>query len=106
MKEFDFDSVGKRLPYATPEGFFERAKMQAKSLDAGAQGLHRRRTFIVTRVEIAAAVVLAVCGAAWWAWDYNSLENRYERMLAECSTDVLWEFAYEYDSDSDKTYFY
>ena len=103
MKEFDFDSVGKRMPYALPEGFFEQAKREAVTI--ATRGEQQRRPLFF-KVAIAAAVVLAVCGAAVWFENFNSPENRYERMLAELSSEVLWEYACEYDTIADGEYLY
>ena len=95
MKEVDFDSVGKRLPYSIPEGFIESAKSRALTISARDKRSGMR---ILYRVAIAAAVVLAVCGAAVWLEGYTSPESRYERMLADVSSEVLWEYACEYDT--------
>lgn len=102
MKEFDFDSVGKRLPYNVPEGFFEGAKSKARAI-----GTKRERVGISLfyQIAVAAAVVLAICGAAICLEEFNSPESKYERMLADVSSDVLWEYACEYDT-TDGEYLY
>ena len=104
MREFDFDSVGKRLPYSVPEGFIERAKVQA--VDVAMVGVHPRRQMLPRVVMAAAAVVVAVCGTALWLVERNSPERRYERLLAQTSTEVLWEYACEYDVDTESDMFY
>lgn len=104
MKEFDFKSVGKRMPYSLPEGFLEKAKREALAAAAERNRTHSRP--VLYRVAIAAAVVLAVCGAAVWFEDFNSPESRYERMLADLSSEVLWEYACEYDSVAESEYIY
>ena len=99
MKEFDFNSVGKRMPYSVPEEFFEVAKAQAKD-----RAIRGSRVFrpIIYKVAIAAvAAVLAVCGATVCFELYNSPDRQYERLLAEISTDVLWDYACEYNIDID-----
>ncbi len=112
MKEFDFDNVGKRMPYSVPEEFFEKAKMDAKSAAVGVRGFRHGANKLVVRLAVAATVALAVCGAAFMLEDFNSPTSRYERMLADVSTDVLIEYAYDYDTESeiyeetDSEYFY
>lgn len=57
----DFSSVGKRMPYRVPPGFFERLELQVRAEAA------RRRTMRLARRRIAwggltvAAVVAALC---------------------------------------------
>lgn len=57
----DFSSVGKRMPYRVPPGFFERLELQVRAEAA------RRRTMRLARRRIAwggltvAAVVTALC---------------------------------------------
>ena len=57
----DFSSVGKRMPYREPPGFFERLELQVRAEAA------RRRTMRLARRRIAwggltvAAVVAALC---------------------------------------------
>lgn len=99
MKEFDFNNVGKRMPYRVPEGFFEQAKQRAKSIGEAGGSMRSNMGRMVARVAVAAAVGLAVCGTALWLEDFASPESRYERMLAEVSTDVLWEYSYDYDAE-------
>ena len=107
MKEFDFENVGKRMPYSVPEGFFEEAKRRAGEIAISAQGgVHRGFAPIFGRVAIAATVALALCGAAWWTVDYNSLERRHERLLADISTDLLMELVSEYDPTADESEYY
>ncbi len=101
MKKFDFEDVGKRMPYSVPEGFFERSKRQ--TLCATTE--YRRPVNKSLRWAVAVAVVAMVCCAAWWSMEYNSPEKRYERMLAESSSDILWKFAGEYDSDIEREEF-
>ncbi len=97
MKEFDFNNVGRRMPYDVPEGFFESAKLKAKNLRTERSRSGRVTSPIAIWVTAAAAAILAVCGVALWLEDFNSPESRYERMLADVSTDVLWEYAYNHD---------
>ena len=107
MKEFDFENVGKRMPYSVPEGFFEEAKQRAVAIALPTQSAVRHGFApMFSRVAIAATVVLAVCGAAWWSIDYNSLERRHERLLAEISTDLLMELVSECDVEVEDVEYY
>ena len=97
MREFEFNDVGKRMPYSLPEGFLEEAKSRAKAASVSTQS--SKRMPIVARLAIAASVVVVICGAAMWLGDFYSPEKRYDRLLSDLSSEVLWEFACEYDTD-------
>lgn len=60
-KEFDFNEVGKRTPFRTPEGFFER--MQAETLKRVAEEKRKKKMY---RLKIGVSAVLAtaamICG--------------------------------------------
>ncbi len=100
---FDFQDVGQRMPYTTPEKFFQRAKARAKGIthNRGRTCIH-----IIYKVAVAAAAVVAACGVALWFEDYLSPERQYERLLAQTSTEVLWEYACECDIDAESEIFY
>ena len=60
-KDFDFDEIGKRMPYRTPEGFFENAK--ADILKRADEEKKRLRLYRLRwGVSIALAVAAMVCG--------------------------------------------
>ena len=42
-KEFDFNEVGKRMPFRTPDGFFER--MQAETLKRVAEEKRKKKLY-------------------------------------------------------------
>ena len=60
-KEFDFNEVGKRTPFRTPEGFFGR--MQAETLKRVAEEKRKKKMY---RLKIGVSAVLAtaamICG--------------------------------------------
>lgn len=59
MKEFDFETIGKRTPYRTPEGFFP--KMEEEVMSRVSKGKHRLRLRITIGISTligAAAVAL------------------------------------------------
>ena len=57
-KEFDFENIGKKVPYRAPEGFFEDVQ---KNVLARTQQPHRRRQFLLrlSPVIIATAAVFS-----------------------------------------------
>lgn len=57
-KDFDFDNIGKRTPYRTPENFFEEAQHKILERTVGEQRRNRRLKRIIPAV-IAVAAVLA-----------------------------------------------
>lgn len=57
-KEFDFDDIGKKTPYRTPDNFFE--DMQQKVMERTYGGQHRKRRLqIIFSTAVAAAAILA-----------------------------------------------
>ena len=56
--DFDFDKIGKRVPYRVPEGFFE--EMQQNVMERTKQPM-KRRTYLLrlTPVILATAAVLS-----------------------------------------------
>lgn len=60
-KDFDFKEIGKRIPFRTPEGFFER--MQAETLKRVAEEKRRKKLYRL-RWGISTALVAAamICG--------------------------------------------
>ena len=60
-KEFDFNEIGKRTPFRTPDGFFER--MQAETLKRVSEEKRRKRLYRLRwGVSVALAVAAMVCG--------------------------------------------
>ena len=60
-KEFDFNSIGKRTPFRTPEGFFER--MQAETLSRVAEEKRKKKLYrLKWGVSVALAAAAMVCG--------------------------------------------
>ena len=57
-KDFDFDDIGKRTPYRTPEGFFE--DVQRKVMErAGLKQQRKSHTKLIISTVVAIAAVLA-----------------------------------------------
>ena len=60
-KEFNFNEVGKRTPFRTPDGFFER--MQAETLKRISEEKRKKRLYRLRwGVSVALAVAAMVCG--------------------------------------------
>ena len=60
-KEFDFNEVGKRMPFRTPEGFFER--MQAETLKRVAEEKRKKKLYrLKFGVFVALAMAAMICG--------------------------------------------
>ena len=61
-KNFDFDAIGKRTPYRTPEGFFER--MQAETMKRVAEEKRKKKIYRL-KVGISAALAIAAMVCAF-----------------------------------------
>ena len=60
-KEFDFNSIGKRTPFRTPDGFFER--MQAETMKRVAEEKRQKKLYrLKWGVSVALAIAAMVCG--------------------------------------------
>ena len=60
-KEFDFNEVGKRMPFRTPDGFFER--MQAETLKRVAEEKRKKKLYrLKVGVLVALAMAAMICG--------------------------------------------
>ena len=88
-KEFDFDAVGKRTPFRTPEGFFQR--MQAETLKRVEEEKQIRKfARFKWGVSMALAVAAMVCGFIFFpATPSDGIEPTYEdEWLAQLSDDT------------------
>ena len=64
-KEFDFNSIGKRTPFRTPDGFFER--MQAETMRRVAEEKRKKRLYrLKWGVSVALAIAAMVCGIVFF----------------------------------------
>ena len=64
-KEFDFNSIGKRTPFRTPEGFFER--MQAETMRRVAEEKRKKKLYrLKWGVSVALAIAAMVCGIVFF----------------------------------------
>ena len=62
-KEFDFDDIGKKTPYRTPDNFFEDMQQKVMERTYGRQR-RKRRLQIMFSTAVAAAAILAGEAAA------------------------------------------
>ena len=76
-KDFDFKEIGKRIPFRTPEGFFER--MQAETLKRVAEEKRRKKLYRL-RWGISTALVAAamICGFIFYP---SAPRKRRSRLL-------------------------
>ena len=64
-KDFDFNSIGKRTPFRTPEGFFER--MQAETMKRVAEEKRKKKLYrLKWGVSVALAIAAMVCGIVFF----------------------------------------
>lgn len=61
-KEFDFNRIGKRMPYTAPDGFLDDIERNVLKETGNERVIHTKRRFlgirIVTGTAVAAAIVL------------------------------------------------
>lgn len=57
--DFDFDNIGKRTPYRTPEGFFDEMQRNVMQRTCGEQRRKRRRLAMIISTTVAMAAIFA-----------------------------------------------
>lgn len=97
MKDFEFNDVGKRLPYSVSEDFFDNARRNAKAVGMRPA---RSRNHLV-RMSLAATVALfAICTfIGVYANKKRTLMFRYEQLLERATDDELADMASGYAAD-------
>ena len=77
-KDFDFGAIGKRTPFRTPEGFFER--MQAETMRRVEEEKRRKKLYrLKWGVSMALAIAAMVCGFIFFpATPTDVVEPSYE----------------------------
>ena len=58
-RDFDFDDIGKRMPYKTPESFFEDNRRRILKHTCGEERRVKNRLHIIIPTVLAAAALLA-----------------------------------------------
>lgn len=56
-KDFDFDDIGKRTPYRTPDGFFEEMQRKVRERAGIKERRQTRRNLIISAVVTMAAIL-------------------------------------------------
>lgn len=57
-KDFDFNDIGKKMPYRVPDGFFEQAQQQVMERTGTVERRNPHRIKLIVSATLAAAVVL------------------------------------------------
>lgn len=98
MKDFEFNDVGKRLPYSVSEDFFDNARRNAKAvgMKPARSGNHLLRVSLVT----ATVAVFAICTfIGVYANKKRTLMFRYEQLLERATDEELADMASGYAED-------
>ncbi|MBP3483071.1 MAG: hypothetical protein J6K28_06745 [Alistipes sp.] len=104
MKEFDFNEVGRRMPYSVPEGFFEKAEQNAYAAIADGTARHRPRIMRSTMAIASAATVFigaTVLGIHTFR-DRQTVtdpQQQYCLLLTEVSDNTVEEISANYMED-------
>ena len=94
-KDFDFDEIGKRTPYRTPEGFFEN--VQTKIMKRAGEEKKRRRILNIRMgISVALAVAAMICGFVFF--------SKAPKELPEHGMDAVWVAFGEMGSDAMDVY--
>lgn len=108
-KDFDFKAMGKRTPFRTPEGFFEKAKADILTY-ADEERKMRRRSHGWIGISVGLAIAAMVCGivffsevprkksgqmhsAEWVAHNAADVVELYVRGLTDEELQVWMEFS-------------
>lgn len=98
MKEFDFNEVGRRMPYSVPEGFFEKAKHTATDAAAAKRPSGAKR-IVRWSLATAAAITLAVSSFIGVYAGRNKLALQYGQLLAQADIETVEDMAAGYAAD-------
>ena len=88
-KEFDFNAIGKRTPFRTPEGFFEN--VQANILKRAAEEKKRQRLYrIRVGLSVALSVAAMICGIVFFTGTpvEPPAQDSHAEWLAQGTSDV------------------
>ena len=96
MKGFDFNEVGKRLPYSVPEGFFDEARRNAKAVGMKPQASRTKAVLYWSFAAATVAVLLVSSIVGMFSDKDKVLMYRYETLLAKASTEEVVDIAAGY----------
>ena len=79
-RDFDFDMIGKRTPFRTPDGFFER--MQAEALRRMAEEKRKKKRYrLKWGISVALAVAAMVCGFIFFPMTFSQQNDTVENAV-------------------------
>ena len=89
-KDFDFNAIGKRTPFRTPEGFFENAKADILHR-AGEERKSRRRFRLQVGISMALAIAAMVCGIVFFVGEPKEMprESLSTEWIAQNGLDAM-----------------
>lgn len=98
MKDFEFNDVGKRLPYSVSEDFFDNARRNAKAV--GMKPARSRNHLLRVSLVTATVAVFAICTfIGVYANKKRTLMFRYEQLLERATDEELADLASGYAAD-------
>lgn len=98
MKDFEFNDVGKRLPYSVSEDFFDNARRNAKAV--GMRPARSRNHLLRVSLATATVAVFVICTfIGVYANKKRTLMFRYEQLLERATDEELADLASGYAAD-------
>lgn len=98
MKDFEFNDVGKRLPYSVSEDFFDNARRNAKAV--GMKPARSMNHLLHVSLVTATVAVFAICTfIGVYANKKRTLMFRYEQLLERATDEELADLASGYAAD-------
>lgn len=98
MKDFEFNDVGKRLPYSVSEDFFDNARRNAKAV--GMKPARSRNHLVRVSLVTATVAMFAICTfIGVYANKKRTLMFRYEQLLERATDEELVDMAAGYALD-------
>lgn len=104
MKGFDFNEVGKRLPYSVPEGFFDEARRNAKAVGMKPQASRNNAVLYWSFAAAAVAVLVVSSFLGVFTGSEQILMHRYDTLLAKASTEEVVDIAAGYAAGFNEPY--
>lgn len=91
-KDFDFERIGKRMPYKTPEGFFDEMEANIwKEAQGGLPNTHKRKIYrlriLAGAMAVAASIALLVVFSPFFpekqTGSFSNVEQAFESLSQE-----------------------
>lgn len=86
--DFDFDKIGKRMPYITPEGFFDQMEAQVmRQVTVTARPARKRlrmtvRTMVVAAAAIALLLIVGIRSRSVSPVTVHDVEQAFDQLSA------------------------